>query len=65
VGEVVDSELVVLVGLSDGAATVDVEASGAGSLVVVDVSVALLFVVASAICAGVEVDERNGGGCTA
>ena len=63
-GEVVDSELVVLEELSDGAGTV-VDALGtevgAPLDVVEDVSVRVLLVVDVTICAGVEVEETNGG----
>ena len=75
-GEVVGSDLVVLVEVSGAAATI-VEASGtevgATLDVVEDVSVAVLLVVDVVISAGVEVEETNGGpfsmyelsGCTA
>ena len=76
VGEVVDSELVVLAEPFDGAGTV-AEASGtdedASFEGLEDVSAAALLVVDVAICAGVDVEETNGSafsmyelsGCTA
>jgi hypothetical protein len=76
VGEVVDSELVVPAEPFDGAGTV-VEASAtdedASLEGLEDVSAAALLVADAAICAGVEVEETNGGafsiyelsGCTA
>ena len=65
-GEVVDSTLgAVLVGMLEGEAVVDVEASGtegdATPMVDEDVSVAVLFIVDVVNCAGVEVEETNGG----
>jgi hypothetical protein len=77
VAEVVEAELVVVAGPLDGAGTLDVDASGAegGATldVVEDVSVVVLLVIDGVICAGVEVEETNGGafsmyepdGCTA
>jgi hypothetical protein len=75
VGEVVASELVALEELADGPGTEDVEASGAtgDAPLDVDASAAVFFVVDAVICAGVEVEETNGGafsiyeplGCTA
>jgi hypothetical protein len=51
--------------VSDDAGTVDVEASGAEEDATLDVvegvSVVVLFVIDGVICAGVEVEETNGG----
>jgi hypothetical protein len=64
VGDVVESGLVVLAEPFDGAGTV-VEASGTDEDASLegpeDVSAAALLVVDVAICAGVEVEETNGG----
>jgi hypothetical protein len=73
----VHPELVVLLELSDGVVTVDVEISGtagdAAPVLDADESVAASFVVEAVIAAGVEVEDTNGGafsmyepdGCTA
>ena len=65
VGDVVASALVVVAELSDGAVADDVEASGTegDAKLVVDEDVPAAVVSVAGSCAGVEVEETNGGAC--